>query len=595
MFINYDSQKPDVGRRLEVDLSLEGLAKCVMGDFSAHHFDMAFDYLECVGDLDYIREKNSQYFPLLVEQLNKYLHADLDVRAWHVLIGHWYLSFSKVIFHRVSIIRVVADSPNFSSIDILDDSNQELSSLESDDLTNQCLSYEWNEKIFLKILEFTNLVPRENVHSLSVEKLLDYKGPIKRNNFGHKEKSFWGKFIFRVIKFYGIFASQLSAPVFYYTQMPVWEHLKLFLLSGGLPTLAPVLDKNELAESTDLRRTLSLSMVNVCSSSESCKNSFERVLTRMFFLCIPRNFLEGFYDNETQASSKMYPQNPKYIFLCNGFGLDGLSFYLARQISLGTPYLVGQHGGHYGLSKIEMNTTVEEQTADIFFTWGHTNSVAQNVVRAFNWKKKLKVQNNGNENNIIIVTRPPFPSIEHYSVSGWYKGYVDGVVELVKSLDKRLYTNVILRIHPSGAPVLERSIWERELPGISIDDSKRFNINCVGKNGILVCTYMSTLFYEVLNSSNIIPICGIWNDIRKDTVISHRETMETMHGAKILFDSTADAADHISSVYGATSVWWSNPDQRHAVHVFNRNLNRTSDPRNLAKNLLNVISENLGF
>ena len=595
MFINYESQKSGVKRRLEVDLSLEGLEKCVRGERSTSHFDMAFDYFQCVSDLDYIREINTQYFPLFVKQLNKYLHTDLDVRSWQVLIGHWYFTFSKVIFHRVSIIRVVADSPNFSSIDILDDSDQELSSIESDDLVNQCLSYEWNEKIFLEILDITNLVPRENVHRLSVEKLLDYKGPIKRHNFGHKEKSFWKKLIFRVIKVYGIFASQLSSPVFYYTQMPVWEHLKLFLLSGGLPTLAPVLDKNELAENTDLRRTLSLSMEDVCSSSESLKNSFERVLTRMFFLCIPRNFLEGFCDNETQASSKRYPQNPKYILLCNGFGLDGLSFYLARQISLGTPYLVGQHGGHYGLSKIEMNATVEEQTADIFLTWGHTNSDAQNVVPAFNWKKRLKVRNDENDNQIIIVTRPPFPSLEHYSVSGWYKGYVSSVVELVKSLDKRLYYNVILRIHPSGATVLERSIWERELPGISIDDSKRFNINSVGKNGILVFTYMSTLFYEVLNSSNIIPICGIWNEIRKDTVMSHRETMEAMHEAKILFDSTADAAGHISSVYGATSVWWSNPDQRHAVHVFNRNLNRTSDPRNLAKNLLNVISENLGF
>ena len=71
--------------------------------------------------------------------------------------------------------------------------------------------------------------------------------------------------------------------------------------------------------------------------------------------------------------------------------------------------------------------------------------------------------------------------------------------------------------------------------------------------------------------------------------------METMHEAKILFDSTADAANHISSVYGATSGWWSKREQRDAVHVFNRNLNRTSNSRNLAKNLLNVISENLGF
>ena len=51
MFINYDSQKPDEGKRLEVDLSLDGLEKCVMGDVSAHNFNMAFDYMECHDDL----------------------------------------------------------------------------------------------------------------------------------------------------------------------------------------------------------------------------------------------------------------------------------------------------------------------------------------------------------------------------------------------------------------------------------------------------------------------------------------------------------------------------------------------------------------
>jgi len=578
----------DEKRQVEVDLTLEGLAKDILGRSTDNHFSVEFNHDSSVKDLSYIKNVTDHYFPHIIDILNHNLGVNLKLRVWKVLVGHWYFSFAKALFFRVMIVEKLADDPNLLSAEIIRQPNRALSALSSSDITDQCMDYFWNEEIFAEICLATNLIPKEK---LSFSKSVLSETP-NNHAFAEIKRSPLTRFIKKVTSFYVPFKWTRSRPIFYYTGMSHWEHVKLFLLSGGMPVWTKE-QINFAADQDKLRRQmLADSLKNKYLDSECFTSNFELALQNLFFKCLPRNFLEAFQQNFLLSGSKVYPQKPKYIFMANGFWIDSLSFFVAKQISSGIPYLVGQHGANFGVSKIEMNFPVEEETADIFFTWGHKNSSCIKTVPCFNWKKPLLSKTLSTSKKIVIITRPPFPSKEHYSISAWYKGYINDVVSLVNSLDDGLLENIILRIHPGGAPSLEKIVWKNFLPNIEIDDANIFDPGIIGDGGILVFTYLSTLFYEVLSSTQSMKIVGVWSDIKHDVKDEHINTFAALHSANLLFDSFTDAGNYISENF-SKPFDTSNTLRAEAVANFNSMLNKSFGSSSPAVELLAQLDSSL--
>jgi putative transferase (TIGR04331 family) len=250
--------------------------------------------------------------------------------------------------------------------------------------------------------------------------------------------------------------------------------------------------------------------------------------------------------------------------------------------------LVGQHGANYGVSKTEMMFPVEEETADIFFTWGQRNSLCSNTFAGFNWKIPLGSKSVSATPKIIILTRPPWPSKEHFSITPWYREYVDNVVALVQAIDEKYRGSVVIRMHPSGAPELEKKVWSQFLPDINLDDSNQFEIGKIGDGGVLVFTYLSTLFYEVLCSQPSLNIVGSWNYIRDDVRDQHVETFNELHAAGILFESSSDAANHVSGLMRGT-VQHPTAVREKAISRFNATLNKRGSQSSAAGELLRNI------
>ena len=575
---------------IEIDLTLEGLEKDILGSPAESDFSIAFDHSTAVNNLKYIKHISDKYFPFFVDILNRHLGTNLELRVWKVLIGHWYFSFAKALFCRVMIVEKLAEDPNLLSLQVMRQSDGGLSALSSSDITDQCMDYSWNEQIFAEICSATNLIPKEKLNFSRTNSRENQQKHSFAENKGSRSK----RLIQKLLSFYVPFKWQRSRPIFYYTGMSHWEHIKLLLLSGGMPVWLKN-QRNCIVDEDKLRRQILVdSFTNKYLDSEYPSSSFEWALQSLFFKCLPRNFLEAFQQNFLLSGSKAYPQKPKYIFMANGFWIDSLSFFVAQQILSGTPYLVGQHGANFGVSKIEMSYPVEEETADIFFTWGHSNSSCRKTLPCFNWKKPLVAKTISSETKLVIITRPPWPSKEHFSIAPWYKRYIHDVVSLVHSLDKKLIDKVVLRIHPGGAPSLEKKIWAEFLPNIRIDDSNEFEVGTIGNGGVLVFTYLSTLFYEVLDSSPSLNIVGVWNDIKKDVKEEHTNTFESLHSADLLFDSFSDAGDYISNSFGH-SFASSNSKRHEAISNFNAKLNRPRSLSSPAAELLKIINSSLSL
>ena len=94
---------------IEIDLTLEGLEKDILGSPAESDFSIAFDHSTAVKNLKYIKHISDKYFPFFVDILNRHLGTNLELSVWKVLIGHWYFSFAKALFCRVMIRRSTLD------------------------------------------------------------------------------------------------------------------------------------------------------------------------------------------------------------------------------------------------------------------------------------------------------------------------------------------------------------------------------------------------------------------------------------------------------------------------------------------------------
>ena len=472
MLIECVSPETDEVYVINLDLTLRGLREYIEEDNPDMQTLSSYDYDRAVQDLVEIRKFNKKVLPFVVKILNRHLNVELSLRSWQILLGHWLLNFSKALFYRVSLLNEILEGHKVKGIRVVDYTEIELSPIASSNFVDQCLSISWNEKIFLEILSHQNfeLITKINVSGPAPFSTTDTGRRAIR--YGGASRPIWKRTLLSFSKIYNAVVFWANGPVFFYTQIPFWQRVKLSLLSGTLPSNPSSVGEPKVNEQLRLRKKLGKLLVNELQGEFQEKISYEYVYLHMLFLCLPRSFLEGFEWHRRLAESSLYPKYPEYIFLCNGFMSDPLSFYVAKQVASGTPYIVGQHGGHYGLSKLEMSDTVEERTADAFLTWGHKNSIAPVSIPAFNWKKKLSLNTTNFDDHIVLVTRPPFPNTEQYSVAGWYRKYVESIATLVRSLDDAHFCRVIIRIHPSGAPEVEKSIWARELPGIYIDDCR---------------------------------------------------------------------------------------------------------------------------
>ena len=84
-----------------------------------------------------------------------------------------------------------------------------------------------------------------------------------------------------------------------------------------------------------------------------------------------------------------------------------------------TKYYSIQHGVNYGVSKFDVNPSIEECTSDKFITWGYKNYKTQ--IKGLNIKliKKINRINDVNDNMVLLLkpsTRRDFYGMNYQSL-----------------------------------------------------------------------------------------------------------------------------------------------------------------------------------
>ena len=104
-------------------------------------------------------------------------------------------------------------------------------------------------------------------------------------------------------------------------------------------------------------------------------DEFQTLCADLICDVMPICFLEGFQEVKANSIKIGFPKRPEVIFTSNNFDTDEeFKFWVAEMTSLGSKYIIGQHGSNYGVDFVESPFN-EETIADKFITGAIINHI----------------------------------------------------------------------------------------------------------------------------------------------------------------------------------------------------------------------------
>ena len=73
-------------------------------------------------------------------------------------------------------------------------------------------------------------------------------------------------------------------------------------------------------------------------------------------------------------------ENPRTIFTSSAWAYDDLfKIWTAEKVENGSKLIIGQHGGHMGVSKFSFYEDYQMKISDTFLSWGWSSNVYKHV------------------------------------------------------------------------------------------------------------------------------------------------------------------------------------------------------------------------
>ena len=88
-----------------------------------------------------------------------------------------------------------------------------------------------------------------------------------------------------------------------------------------------------------------------------------------------------------------WPKHPKVIWTSNADNSDDLfKAYAAEKVEKGSPLVIGQHGGHYGIGLWSFSEDHQLAISDRYFSWGWTEQQQPKISPVGQFKRKRQLE-----------------------------------------------------------------------------------------------------------------------------------------------------------------------------------------------------------
>lgn len=521
------------------------------------------------------RALEEKLFPEFYALLNQHHGLDHDARFWQILLGHWFRRAINVLLNRVRTLQQCLENHSITGITFYPDRSYALAPPDSYAAIWAFNDDRWNQELNAAILRL--LKPDR----LQVETLPDDVCGSESEQFQLSQTALKYSSTQKIKNWCLNTITKASEKLcrdrdafIINSYLPKITLLKLQLASGQCPQLwkSPkfVIHKQTAYA---LRSSLTNSLASACSSP------IESIARQLLFELIPICYLEGFSDLRQFVSQLPWPKEPQYIFTSNSFDTDEVfKLWTAHKVASGIKYYVGQHGNNYGTHRY-MFPTIEEITADKFFTWGwKEHGYTCDYVPAFIQKEsKHKQQSYNPAGGLLLIELHVDHRINTWDSTKEFEQYFQDQQAFVERIDLSLRQKLTIRVHGSARHHRwnEEARWEELDPSLKLEAGHVPIKQLIADSRLIIHSYDSTGILETLSSN--IPTLAFWQDgldhLRDEAIPFYQLLVD----ARIIHFSPVTISDMVKEIWGDVDSWWQQKEVQRARALFCNHYARNSN------------------
>jgi putative transferase (TIGR04331 family) len=526
-----------------------------------YHWD---DRTKLHADYLYLQEFYEQLLQDLTVQLNQIHCVDHSLRYWRILIGPWLGYFTQMLFDRWSSLQQAASQYDLTGTTVLSGQDETLVPNDMDDFVRLFLEDEWNHCIYAAILQgFTSVpcVKRARQDSDDVPRVVPvtaWKQQAKRMLAG------W----------YARVASVLTRDrdaFFLATYLPFRDEMRLHWRLGQVP---------QLWRSVPPVRAAFDGPQRLWSVAGENRSEFEACARALIPQQIPTAYLEGYNQLVEQTAGLPWPKQPKLIFTSNSESTDDVfKAWAAEKAERGSPLVIGQHGGHYGIGRWSFVEDHEIAISDSYLSWGWSEARQPKVkpIGQLKSKQPLGVRHAEQSGILLVTTLSPRFSYFLYSimVARQWIDYLNDQYTFVECLPSSIRHALTIRLYTQDWGWDQVARWRDRFPGIQLDEGRSSIDNLIRQSRLYISTYNATTFLESFTMN--IPTVIFWNQNHwelRDSAISYFEDLKRVG---IFHETPESAAHHVAAIWDDVDAWWTSPAVREVLERFKARYCRLPD------------------
>ena len=515
-----------------------------------YHWD---DRDKLYRDYRYLSGFYERMLKALAKQLNEIHKVDHSLRYWRILIGPWLGYFLQMLFDRWSSIDQALNSYEIEKTTILDYPPESLISQGMWDFQDYFVSDQWNHCIYGQILQ-----TKKNISFCHI-KPRPYK--IGNNSKESHKKRLLRKLARLTSQFLSMVSKEDEA-FFMSTYLPYELQWRLEIKLNQLPKFwQPVPAPNTQPD---------LKMRDWVLQPTS-QSAFEKFAAKFISKMLPTVYLEGYSLLVNQTVLLHWPKRPKVIWTSNSYHSDDVfKAWAAEKTESGSPLIIGQHGGHYGVGRWYFLEEHEVAISNRYFSWGWANPNQPKIIPVGQIKHKTKLGiNHADQSGLLMVclTMPRY-SYHLYStiVASQYLDYLNDQFLFVDALPKSIQNELTVRLYHNDYGWDQKNRWKDRCSNIKLDPGEKSIKKLIARSRLCVSTYNATTYLESFTMN--IPTVIFWKPNHWELRDSAQPFYDQLMAVGIFHETPQSAASHIASIWNDIDNWWSSKSVSEAVHKF---------------------------
>ena len=514
----------------------------------------------------------SLYEKLLLEvskQLNQLHNTNHGLRYWRILIGPWLGFFTQILFDRWYMLHQALEEYNVSKVFVIK-REQDYSVVPNDmaDFHEFFASDDWNEAIYAQLLAWC-LSDRVEIIKLKEESQQQTTVISSK-----KRQTAWLKNAVASItqSFYG-FLSKNDKFFFISTYLPLKTNLKLQVSLGQIPKFwrSPTTpNSNAEPNAREWRLT----------TGHQAATNFPTVIRSFIPHHIPPAYLEGYQSVIAVPQSLGWPVSPSLIFSSNAYSSNDIfKAWTAEKTEQGAQLVIGQHGGHFGMTPFASHEEHQFRIADRWISWGWSEFTQPHITPVGNLKVmgKRRINHNPAGDALMIEMAIPRYSNHLYAlpISTQWLDYFREQKRFLEVLPESLRKRVILRIFNSDFGWDQLARWRDTSLGVQLDSGEKSIWPLIRKSRLCISTYNATTYLESFSWN--IPTIIFWNPNHWELKEEAMPFFDQLRTAGVFHKTPESAARQMIKVWDNVDAWWGSGSVQTARKEFCNQFTRTPE------------------